>query len=191
MSRKELFTGLCVALALFGLALVGVGRVVGPALLVAVGLVLCSPFAAWAVVVWVLPHVPRWCRAVGLVGGGPALRRRRVLLWALLILALVYLLLVILSLPWTGVNSDSYERIESGMTLKEVEGILGGPGRMGLSGPTRMDWEIGPDPSKWFWSHGKVTITVRLGEDGRVCAKDYEGPPEDGYLDYFRRLLPW
>jgi hypothetical protein len=189
MSRKELFAGLCAALALFGLFLVVIGRVVGLGLLVAVGLVLCVPCAARVVVVWVLPGVPRWARAVGLVGGGPALRRA--LLWALLVLGLVYLILVILSLPWRGVNRDSYEGIESGMTLKEVEAILGRPGTMGLSGPTRMDWEIGPDPSKWFWSSGKVTITVRLDDDGRICAKDYEGPPEDGYLDYFRRLHPW
>jgi hypothetical protein len=191
MSRKELFTGLCVALALFGLALVGVGRVLGPALLADVGLVLCVPCAARAVVVWVLPCVPRWCRAVGLIGGRPALRRRRaMLLGALFPLALSYLLLAILSLPWRGVNRDSYERIENGMTLKEVEGTLGGPGRMGYIPESRFG-DGGPNPSEWFWSSGKVTITVRLDDGGRVRAKEYDGPPEDGYLDYFRRLLPW
>src|SRR5262249_17303556 len=105
--------------------------------------------------------------------------------------ALMYLLLVVLSLPWPGVNRDTYERIEIGMTLKEVEAVLGRPGKMCHSGPTRMDFRTWPNTSRWFWSRGKVTITVRLGPDGRVCSKDYDGPSQDSYLDYFRHTLPW
>jgi hypothetical protein len=121
------------------------------------------------------------------------MRCRPWLLGTLIVLLLVFLLL---SLPWPGLTFSNFYRIRNGMTLSDVEGILGGPGEMGWFPHTGADWGDEPDPSTWIWwdrrdSRDRVTITVRLDSNKRVREKEYKGPPAGSYLDFLRNLLPW
>jgi hypothetical protein len=104
-----------------------------------------------------------------------------------LVLLVLVLLSLLLSLPWPGVTVANAERIQQGMTLREVEILLGGPGKMGS-----YRWDGGGDgPFARTWHRGEVYIQVRLDAAGRVQEKKFDGPPPVGYLDYLRRLFVW
>ena len=95
------------------------------------------------------------------------------------------------SQPRPGITRANYERIREGMTLVEVEAILGRPGD-GFGGD-------GDTPRVRFWQGDHVKVTVWFDTDGCVEAgwcgtgeEEWEPLTEDeGFLDRLRRLLPW
>jgi hypothetical protein len=115
----------------------------------------------------------------------------RRLLGTLLVLALAFLALALLSLFSPGVSLSNFERIKVGMSVIEVEGLLGGPGELGRSPETGWNWDDGgPDNSTRIWRRERHTITVTLDSAQRVLTKEQNGLQPD-YLYFLRGLLPW
>lgn len=89
------------------------------------------------------------------------------------------LLLAILPGCEDHLNQASYERIKVGMTVGEVEGIMGGKGDLetvtgtSISGAGIGSTSTAP-PNIYKWEHGtkKITITVK---DGKVIEKGLSG----------------
>jgi hypothetical protein len=97
-------------------------------------------------------------------------------------------------LPWprSGINRENARRIQPGMTLEEVEAILGGPARDEASGPLApnvedgpqghqqlalmehllirrmLDLQFAPDARNLEWKSNRVMIWVQLDLHGRV-----------------------
>src|SRR5436305_330604 len=107
--------------------------------------------------------------------------RRRLLLLSLAAIAVV-LMVAWLLWPRTGITRENARRIELGMTLAEVEAILGGPARDESSGPLTHDLgpihvalshggpEGFPAAQRWLrWKSDSVTVDVTVC-DGRVIA---------------------
>jgi hypothetical protein len=65
--------------------------------------------------------------------------RRRLLLFGLLATLACAAVAVWLPWPWTAITRENAARIEMGMTLAEVEAILGGPARDEATGPVILD----------------------------------------------------
>jgi hypothetical protein len=112
--------------------------------------------------------------------------RRRVLFGILTLLVLVFVFLVVLTLPRRGVTIANCQRIHEGMTYDEVEAILGGPGE-----PYTCYGNGDEDYSRLIWRGREGSLKVRFGPMNRVIATDWWGAAPDSYLDFFRRRLPW
>ena len=70
-----------------------------------------------------------------------------------------------------GVNKRNYERIKDGMTLAQVEAIIGGKGR-------RVPRDFGGDSYVWDGPQGSH-ITVYLSDDGKVSGKRGRFPAKE------------
>ncbi len=139
-----------------------------------------------------------------------AMRRKRLLLWAFVAVgavALGWLAAVVLTRPRPGVTEVNYGRITYGMTLAEVQGLLGGeeeePEPMGVCPPLgmmRAIWAAGQPMSTSFvhtWRGDGLTIYVSF-QGGRVTQrawmKDGQGESEAPPEAFLARLLhsqPW
>ena len=141
------------------------------------------------------------------------MRRKRLLLWAFVAvgaMALGLLTVVVLTSPRPGVTRENYRRITYGMTLAEVQGLLGGEGEepepMGNTfvrpplGMMRAIWAAGEPMSNTFvrtWRGDGLTVYVSF-QGGlvtqRARVKDGQGenevPPEP-FPARLLRLLPW
>jgi outer membrane protein assembly factor BamE (lipoprotein component of BamABCDE complex) len=91
--------------------------------------------------------------------------------------------------PRTAITRENAAKIREGMTLAEVEAILGGPPRDETTGPIRFD-EVTPvrDESRKWWSD-RVCIQVIFDENGRVMNADSDSLHRVGPLDMLRRWL--
>jgi hypothetical protein len=91
---------------------------------------------------------------------------------------------------------ESFERIQEGMTLAEVEAILGGPPR-DYTGGSMVPIIILSNTSAWadsrMWVGDEMAIDVALDDSGRIFLKEARPvlPARDGSWDRLRRLLPW
>jgi hypothetical protein len=142
------------------------------------------------------------------------MRRKRLLLWAFVavgVVSLGLLAVVVLTSPRPGVTQENYRRITYGMTLAEVQGLLGGEGEepepMGNTfvrpplGMMRAIWAAGEEPmGNTFvrtWREDGLTVYVSF-QGGRVSQRAWmkdgqgesEAPPES-FLARLLRLLPW
>jgi hypothetical protein len=131
------------------------------------------------------------------------MKRRRFLFVALLIVMVVLSLGVCLLPPRTAITRDNAERIRLGMTLADVEEILGGPERDETTGPTERDPNFDgpefnqeylagkPDPSMYAWQADRVAILVLIGPDNRVVdfAIRLSRRTQETMLDMLRRWL--
>jgi hypothetical protein len=119
------------------------------------------------------------------------MRRKRLLLWAFVAvgaMALGLLTVVVLPSPRPGVTRENYRRITYGMTLAEVEGLLGGEGE-----------ELEPMGNTFVrtWRGDGLTVYVSF-QGGRVSQRAWmkdgqgesEAPPES-FLARLLHLLPW
>jgi hypothetical protein len=113
--------------------------------------------------------------------------------------ACVCLTLAVLALlpPRPGVTPANIERIEDGMTVAEVEKILGGPGEsfwsylarssstspLGIVGGTKF----GNTMLVWHHPHDGTCVAVSFDRDARVKGK-FSGPPET-FMQRVQRLL--
>jgi hypothetical protein len=102
--------------------------------------------------------------------------------------ALGWLTVVVLTRPRPGVTKENYGRITYGMTLAEVQGLLGGEGE-----------EADPMGSTFVrtWHGDGLTLYVSF-QGGRVSQrawmKDGQGESEalpESFLNRLLRRLPW
>jgi hypothetical protein len=129
------------------------------------------------------------------------LRRRRLLLVVLgAVGLLVGGLAAWLQLPRPGVTRANYERIQEGMTLPEVAGILGGPpGNYSRfpdneAGLWALDWADPELGLQYFRGREacvgtELAVAVWFNDQGRVRRKAAFEVPEPTFLDRLRRLL--
>jgi hypothetical protein len=120
-------------------------------------------------------------------------RTRRLLLFGLPAGLMVTLVAAWLLWPRTAITRENAARIQPGMTLAEVEAILGGAARSDTTGPVNLDpaatsdaleqawflekvvrvWEDALDrqddtPRSLWWKSNNVAIRVRFDPQGRV-----------------------
>ena len=119
------------------------------------------------------------------------MRRKRLLLWSFVAVgavALGLLTVAVLTSPRPGVTEENYGRITYGMTLAEVQGLLGGEAE---------EWTPMGNTLVHTWRGDGLTVYVSF-QDGlvtqRARVKDGQGenevPPEP-FPARLRRLLPW
>ena len=102
------------------------------------------------------------------------MHRPRLLRWAgaLALLGLVVALVVWLMSPRPGTTLVNYQRIQNGMTLAEVEAVLGRP----------ADETVGvmlepPVPPGRAWEGSGLRVTVWLDGAGAVSGKEIQPSP--------------
>jgi hypothetical protein len=121
---------------------------------------------------------------------------------AVLALPAVAGLFVWLQVPRPGMTKANYERIRLGMTLAEVEGILGGPAGdysrrctaerfPALVGGDGGDVVNLPDGTWKCWRSDEGEVGVLLTPDEHVAWKEAQEYVPAPFLDRLRRLLPW
>jgi len=119
------------------------------------------------------------------------MRRKQLLLWSFIAVgavALGLLTLVVLISPRPGVTRENYRHITYGMTLAEVQELLGSEGE-----------EVDPMGNTFVrtWHGDGLTVYVSF-QDGRVTQRAWikdgqgesEAPPEP-FPARLLRLLPW
>ena len=82
------------------------------------------------------------------------------------------MVLVIAGCSKSGVSKDNYDKIENGMTLAEVEKILG-PDKKGASGAATLGGLTGKGAT-YVWEAGDKKITVAFKDD-KVVSKSQIG----------------
>jgi hypothetical protein len=118
-------------------------------------------------------------------------RRRRLLLLGLTTLTVLALCACLLR-PRTAITRENAERIRAGMTIAEVEALLGGPPRDDSTGPVVA--EVDPEhgileekrltfyTARWTperpnvivqWQSDEVNISVAFTAEGRVDGSGY------------------
>jgi hypothetical protein len=131
------------------------------------------------------------------------IRRRRLLLLGLPAALMVALLAAWLLWPRTAITRANAARVENGMTLVEVEAILGGPARDESSGELQPDggWQEvrrlmvmemirSDDPQYRLWKSNTLLIGVHLAADGRVYSTE-SVPVQRVHESPFDRLRRW
>jgi hypothetical protein len=119
------------------------------------------------------------------------MRQKRFLLWTFVAVGAVVLGLltvVVLTGPRPGVTEENYRRITYGMTLAEVQRLLGGE---------RKEWEPMGNTFVRTWRGDGLTVDVSF-QGGRVSQRAWmkdgqgesEAPPEP-FPARLLHLLPW
>jgi hypothetical protein len=92
--------------------------------------------------------------------------------------------------PRTMITAENAAKIQPGMTVAEVEEILGGPARNEapeVARVHRMLQSVSPDLE---WTSEQVSVWVRLEGDGHVRAcRAIPAPPAQGPIATLRRWL--
>jgi HAMP domain-containing protein len=100
--------------------------------------------------------------------------------------------------PPYGITKRSFDKIEPGMTLREVEAIIGEPGtnfltiRVFHGGPRHVvDGERDGEKDHRHWLGPSITtiLTVYLDANGMVLAKEYTGPEATDVLSRLLEML--
>jgi hypothetical protein len=111
--------------------------------------------------------------------------RKRASLWLLGVALAVGALLLTDALLWQpGLTEDNVRRIRPGLTLAEVEALLGGPAADTFEMPA--DYPA----YRWQreWREGGESVVVQFFADGRAMAAQGRGRPQPGPL---ARLSAW
>jgi hypothetical protein len=114
--------------------------------------------------------------------------RRRALLWFAGVALIVGALLLTNRLLWQpGLTEANVRRIRPGMTLAEVEALLGGPAAEAVEMPA--DYPA----YRWrrAWKDGDASLDVQFWPDGRVMAAAGRGRQQPGPLARLRSWLGW
>jgi hypothetical protein len=113
---------------------------------------------------------------------------RRVYLWLAGLALVVGALLLTNRLLWQpGLPEDNVRRIRPGMTLAEVEALLGGP----ASDTFEMPAEFPAYRWQREWRGEGAAVDVQFTADGRVMAAAGRGHPKPGPLARLRAWLGW
>ena len=116
--------------------------------------------------------------------------------WASCIALFFFLTAAFLGLMFLGrspINERNFALIQNGMTLEEVEEILGGPPVD--RNPDTLEplwWLFADSRSDHYWVDGHVQIGVLLNEDGKVTGSHIETRPSswfDQFQEVFRSLF--
>jgi hypothetical protein len=116
--------------------------------------------------------------------------------------------LAVLPIPWyavsprSGVTQANYERIREGMTLPEVENLLGGPPGNYSRIPDKEAglWTIDPsrpDLNRQFfigrevWIGNELAVAVWFDDQGRVARKESYETLDRSLLQRLGDLLGW
>ena len=108
--------------------------------------------------------------------------KKRWIVLAGLLAACVCLTLAVLAMrpARPGITRPSFERIKIGMTLEDVEKILGcaacDAGAMGLEGPRRV----------WIHPHNETTVVIYFDRNDRVTSKSLSVP-----VTFLKKLQRW
>ena len=114
--------------------------------------------------------------------------RKRVCLWLCGVVLVVGALLLTDGLLWRpGLTEDNVRRIKPGMTLAEVEALLGGPAADTFEMPE--DYPA----YRWQreWREGGASVVVQFFADGRVMTAAGRGRTQPGPLARLRLWLGW
>jgi hypothetical protein len=114
--------------------------------------------------------------------------RKRVFLWLLGVALVIGALLLTDALLWRpGLTEDNVRRIRPGLTLAEVEALLGGPAADTFEMPA--DYPA----YRWQreWRDGRDCVVVQFFGDGTVMAAAGRGRPQPGPLARLRGWLGW
>jgi hypothetical protein len=90
-----------------------------------------------------------------------------------------------------GLTEVNVRRLRPGMTLAEVEALLGGPAPVTVDMlPVAHDEERG---YRWLrhWKADCAAVDVQFFEDGRVMAAAGRGRPQPGSLARVRSWIGW
>ena len=93
-----------------------------------------------------------------------------------------------------GVTPRNFDRIETGMTLVEVEEILGGP--PGFIAPNGRSWIglalmcVTMNYSREVWAGDDGAVTLEFNVHGRVEVKTWTESP-DSLREKLRQWIPW
>jgi hypothetical protein len=123
--------------------------------------------------------------------------RKRLLLVAvtgLVCAGLAGLLLVWLTHPKPGVTRANYGRIRQGMTLEDVEAVLGmlPTYKGGLPLAEGGEVILLDGLSEMWWEGDEISVGLGFNAQGTVCDKTcLEFGHREGLLDRLRRLFPW
>jgi len=133
----------------------------------------------------------KWARRGRII----TMTRRRLVLFALPV-ALMLLGVVgwVLWYPPPGITLENAERIHQGMTLAEVEALLGGPaGDYRTPGATKFAFAYhflsDPDGEVMEWNGDEGTAMVSFDADSRVFNHMYLKAPSESLLAKLRRWL--
>jgi hypothetical protein len=110
--------------------------------------------------------------------------------------------------PRTAITWENYERIQVGMTLAEVEGILGGPARDESTGPLVAaspdvddslvelfpyfyNWHVLVRTRPACWTSDRLMVRLDFDDGGRVAGMDHLAVrrADEGILDRLRRWV--
>src|SRR5262249_15470800 len=93
--------------------------------------------------------------------------------------------------PSHNINLATVERIQKGMTLAEVEAILGVPAGDYTTGPTTSHcngW-MGPGDKEWAGDEG--VIAVWFDREGKISGADFAPVSPRTGLTWFEKLQIW
>jgi outer membrane protein assembly factor BamE (lipoprotein component of BamABCDE complex) len=127
-------------------------------------------------------------------------RRCLLLITAIAVLVLVGVGVLALALrphqPSTAITRENAAKIQHGMTVAEVEALLGGPARDDTTGPLEIDisYTSTHGACQRDWRSDEVVIAVCFDADGRVidsCNDPVQPLPrqQDSVFDVLRRWL--
>jgi hypothetical protein len=100
--------------------------------------------------------------------------------------------------PRTAITRENAARIQEGMTLAEVETILGGPA---TGQPTTRPWVTFPDPSGWmsqrtsdkdqrvWWCTNEIHVGVTVNANGQITSCRCWNVRPESQLEMVRRRL--
>jgi hypothetical protein len=119
--------------------------------------------------------------------------RKKKLLWTGIAAGLAVALYFLVRPPAPKHNFDrtSFEKINKGMTLAEVEAILGGPPGDYTTRPTISECDVGWGPGEKEWVSDEGAISVWFDPEGRILGASFSPVFLRTDLTWLERLQMW
>jgi hypothetical protein len=125
---------------------------------------------------------------------------RRIILLSLIICTAICILTPLIVIPGSLITRQNAERIHAGMTLTEVEAILGGPARDESTGPLLYDggvdicppinWPWDPtEHTEWRSDYYIIILTMNRNERVITCRCSRVRPAQENSFQTVCRLI--